>query len=109
MSFGIIYHIHFLEIMALLTLREGFLRGWGRPQKAEGVIFLLNQSFKNDTKMPGTDKSLFSPREYSCRLMEFVEEWERVREKLNIYLSDKKIVCTKIKPAMDQSKCQIII
>ena len=40
------------------------------------------RSLKNYTKTPGIGKSLLSPREYSWRLVTFVETWERAREKV---------------------------
>ena len=45
--------------------------------------------FKNDTKTPGTDKSPLSSREYLWCLVAFVQAWEKVREKVNIYNLEK--------------------
>ena len=53
--------------------------------KAKRAIFPRKWSSRNDTKTPGTGKSLLSPRKYSWRLVAFVEAWEWAREKVNIF------------------------
>ena len=73
-----------------------FERSWGRPPKAKRHIFPKKRSSRSDTKTPGTDKSLLSPRKYSWRLVAFVKVWEWAREKGENF----PFLRTKIKPGV---------
>ena len=64
------------------------------------TIFPRKWSSRNDTKTPGTGKSLLSPRKYSWRLVAFVKAWEWAREKVSNFHFGQKMVRTKIKPVL---------
>ena len=87
--FGFIIAFNFSEKCSY-WLWEGFLSGWGRPLKAKSAIFPRKRSSRNDTKTPGTGKTLLSPRKYLWCLVAFVEAREWAGEKVTIFLLVQK-------------------
>ena len=85
--------------MSLLTLREIFLRGWGRPPKAKMDIFTRKRSSRNDTKLLVMSKSAEGNGEYLWSSVAFVEVWIKSNAPNDTTgLKNHAKCCTKIKP-----------